>query len=165
MPDSNVPAVSKGTMVVLLWSSLSLQCCPQIRDMFRSHWPAGQSQTGQTRAHSYISEWWSENDKLSSGQFSRQPSFFYCGELEMRVIFLDLNARKVQIFRQKRSTRRLSGENSEEKKQKHSSFDDSSGVFTLLFYFYRDVVFYLPWSLENWWSDAPNWIGEKYFSE
>ena len=62
----------------------------------------------------------------------------------MRVIFLDLNARKVQIFRQKRSTRRLSGENSEEKKQKHSSFDDSSGVFTLLSYFYRDVVFYLP---------------------
>ena len=77
-----------------------------------------------------------------------QVSFIFYGELEMGVIFLDLNARKVQIFRQKRSTRRLSGENSEEKKQKHSSFDDSSGVVIsvqeLLFYFYRDVVFYLP---------------------
>ena len=62
----------------------------------------------------------------------------------MRVIFLDLNARKVQIFRQKRPSRRLSGENWEEKKQRHLSFDDSSGVFTLLSYFYRDVVFYLP---------------------
>ena len=29
-------------------------------------------------------------------------------------------------------------------KQKHLSFDDSSGVFTLLSYFYRNVVFYLP---------------------
>ena len=40
-----------------------------------------------------------------------QVSFIFYGELEMRDIFLDLNARKVQIFRQKRSSRRLSGEN------------------------------------------------------
>ena len=92
-----------------------------------------------------------------------QVSFIFYGELEMRDIFLDLNARKVQIFRQKRSSRRLSGENWG--KKKHLSFDDSSGVFTLLSYFYRDVVFYLPWSLENWWLDAPNWVGEKDFSE
>ena len=49
----------------------------------------------------------------------------------MRDIFLDLNARKVQIFRQKRSSRRLSGENWEEKKQKHLSFDDR-GVYLVI---------------------------------
>ena len=51
-----------------------------------------------------------------------QVSFIFYGELEMGVIFLDLNARKVQIFRQKRPSRRLSGENWEEKKTKTFKF-------------------------------------------